>query len=124
MTTFDPFASPGLRSRNDGIVTSPGAAPGFMSANVARGVVIVAACVTGVAARRAVSALGTVTAGACVAAAAVLAGAAVLIAALSVRVAGVGADLDEKIRGVRTMTSAIKAAASSVRLSMRCFEQS
>src|SRR5215467_958933 len=124
MTTFVPFGSPGRRSRNDGSVTSPGAAPGFINANDARDVVRVAACANDVAVRRVVSRLGAVTAGACGATAAVLAGAAALTAVLSVGVADGGADLDEKIRGVKTMTSAIKAAASSVRLSMQWFGRS
>jgi predicted MarR family transcription regulator len=49
-------------------------------------------------------------------------GAGDVTAVLSVRA---GAELlEEKIRGVRTMTSAIKAAARSVRLSMQCSGQS
>jgi hypothetical protein len=69
-----------------------------------------------------VSARAGATGGVCVTAVAVLAGAGELTAVLSAREGG--ADLDEKIRGVRTMTSAIKAAARSVRLSMQCSGQS
>jgi hypothetical protein len=69
-----------------------------------------------------VSARAVATGGACVAAIALFAGAGDVTTVLSAR--GGGALLDEKIRGVRTMTSAIKAAARSVRLSMLCSGQS
>ena len=89
----------------------------------------VAACSIGWAARGAAAegaALGGVTdgatGGACVAVCAGFVAAppgGVVGVAAVVSEAGGGADLDEKIRGVKTMTSAIKAAASTVRLSMQ-----
>src|SRR5689334_20636747 len=114
MTTLEPLRSPGLRSRKEGRVTSPGAAPGFISAKLARGVVRIAACVMGRAACCVdVSGRPGATGGACVTAVALFAGAGEVTAVLSAP--GGGALLDEKSRGVRTMTSAIKAAARSVR---------
>lgn len=70
-----------------------------------------------------VGALGVGALGACGDGAAPLAGAGAFAAAV-VSIAAGGADLGANSRGVKTMTSAIKAAASRVRLSMQSSEKS